>query len=104
MEDGDKIMFTDVGTFNEENERYVFVVEIIKNGEAVEKKKFTLNKGNYEATKALYGENSDAWVGKVMQVAKTRVRNPQTGLKVDSIELVAPVVTADEATVAAAGV
>lgn len=68
-------------------------MQVIHNGTPTEVKKFTLNKSNFEAVSKLYGTNSDNWVGKEMEVAKVKVRNPQTGTMVDSIALVAPTKT-----------
>lgn len=104
VEVGDRIMFTDKGTFEPENENYVFVVQIVHNGVPTETKKFSLNKGNFTAVSALYGTNSDEWVGKEMEVNKIRVRNPQTGLTVDGIELSAPKQTAEEKKIAELGI
>lgn len=104
IEDGDRIQFTDAGAFDPENENYTFNVIIVHEGLPGETKKFALNKGNFKIVSALYGSNSDAWVGKQMQVNKIRVRNPQLNAMVDGIELAAPVLTEDEKKVAAAGV
>lgn len=87
---GDTIQFLDVGEVDE-NDRHNFTVAVFRNGELVEPtKKFTLNKGNFKAISALYGTNSDAWVGKEMNVVSVKVRNPQLGTLVDSIALVPP--------------
>jgi hypothetical protein len=98
VKEGDNIKFlnagTDVGT--DEKVSYEFEVEIIHNGEAVKQKKFTINKSNYAATAAVYGYNTDKWVGKEMGVSIIKARNPQTGLMVDSILLVAPGVDEEE--------
>ncbi len=87
---GDKIKFKDAGKLDPENERYTFMVEIYRNGEHLEDKKFTLNKTNFTAISDLYGTNSDAWIGKEMEVNLIKSRNPQTGAPVDSILLTKP--------------
>lgn len=87
---GDIIRFKDAGALDPENETYTFNVEVIHAGQVTETKKFTLNKTNFKAISALYGTNSDAWLGKEMTVNAIKVRNPQTGLLVDSIALSAP--------------
>ena len=93
--EGDVIQFIDAGEFDPEKEAYNFNVAVFHNGEITEmSKKFTLNKTNFKAVSALYGTNSDAWVGKEMSVAKVRVRNPRLGTTVDSIALEAPKPTA----------
>lgn len=88
---GDHIKFKDTGTLDPETERYTFVVEIHRNGEYLEDKKFTLNKTNFKAVSELYGTNSDSWVGKEMEVNLIKSRNPQSGAPVDSVLLVKPV-------------
>ena len=88
---GDTIKFMDAGILDQETERYVFTVEIYHDGLMIESKKFNLNKGNFKATSAVYGTNSDAWIGKEMIVNAVKVRNPQSGLMVDGIALSAPV-------------
>lgn len=87
---GDTIRFVDTGTLDEDTERYNFNVEIYHDGLMTEKKIFTLNKGNFKATAAVYGTNSDGWLQKEMIVNSVKVRNPQTGLLVDGIVLSAP--------------
>lgn len=108
VKDGDVIKFLDAGTLDEESERWIFNVAVFSAGKLTEpSKKFNLNKGNFKATAAEFGTNSDEWINKEMKVTKVKVRNPQTGLNVDSIALeksdVAPQPT-DEEKVAAAGV
>jgi len=94
----DKIKFLDAGT-QDDQKRWNFNVEIVpaKGSEAVsETKKFGLNKTNYNHIVKMYGDNSDDWVEKEMQVTKTIVRNPQSGEMVDSILLVDPEVDMTE--------
>lgn len=88
---GDSLRFVDVGTFDEEEERWNFKVEIYSNGLLTDTKKFNLNKTNFKIVSSLYGSNSDAWLGKDVLVNLIKVRNPMTGLLVDSIALSAPV-------------
>lgn len=87
VHDGDTIRFIDAGVLDEETERYTFMVEIFHDGIQTETKKFGLNKTNFKVVSALYGTNSDAWIGKEMLVNKFKTRNPQTGLMVDAIAL-----------------
>ena len=91
VQEGDTIRFADAGTLDPENDQYVFNVDIFHGGVKTETKKFNLNRTNFKVINAVYGTNSDAWVGKDMVVNKLKVRNPQTGLMVDSIALTAPV-------------
>ena len=102
VKQGDTIRFLDAGTLDPETERYIFQVEIYSNGLMTEVKKFNLNKTNYKVISALYGSNSDAWVGKEMIVNSVKTRNPQTGLLVDSIALTAPATTANTTAATAA--
>lgn len=94
VKQGDSIRFLDAGTLDPETERYIFQVEIYSNGLMTEIKKFNLNKTNFKVIAAAYGTNSDAWVGKDMTVNSGKVRNPATGLMVDSVVLSAPTVVA----------
>lgn len=88
--EGDHVVFADSGDFDEDRESWNFKVDVIRNGIRVHTKKFTLNKTNFEAVRALYGSNSDNWVLKEMRVNKIKSRNPSTGLVVDTILLSAP--------------
>ncbi len=90
---GDTIRFIDAGILDDDTERYVFQVEIYHDGLMTEKKKFNLNKTNFKAVAAVYGTNSDAWVGKEMIVNSVKTRNPALGVLVDSIALTAPAAT-----------
>lgn len=90
VEHGDEIRFLDAGELDPETERYIFSVSVIKAGKDIETKKFNLNKTNFKAVAALYGTNSDAWIGKLMRVTSMQVRNPQTGLIGPGITLTAP--------------
>jgi predicted nucleotidyltransferase len=90
VKQGDTVKFVDAGIIDEETERYTFQVEIYHEGLMTETKKFGLNKTNFKVISGIYGTNSDAWVGKEMIVNAVKVRNPQTGLLVDSIALSAP--------------
>jgi len=90
VQEGDLVKFVDAGRFDEEKESWEFVMQIYHENEPTEKKKFNLNKTNYNVVKELYGTNSDAWVGKVMKIVKTKARNPQLGKLVDSILLEKP--------------
>jgi len=102
VQEGDLVKFTDVGTFDQEKESYEFVMQIFHAGQATDTKKFNLNKTNFKAVSAIHGTNSDAWVGKVMKVIKTKARNPQLGVMVDSILLEKP--TDEEKAVAESGI
>lgn len=87
---GDTIQFKDVGRLDPERDTWEFNVEIFHEGISTETKKFTLNKTNSKAVSAIYGTNSDSWIGKSMVVNAIKVRNPQNGQLVDSIALSAP--------------
>lgn len=90
VQPGDLLRFADAGTQDQEG-NWIFQVQIIHNGQLADTKKFQLNKTNHKAIVAVYGDNSDNWVGKDMQVNTIKQRNPQTGLPVDSILLEAPI-------------
>lgn len=88
---GEHIKFLDVGEYDEETERWTFLVGIIRDGRVAEQKKFGLNKTNFGNINQAYGRNSDDWVGKEMLVNKHKVRNPSAGgALVDGILLTAP--------------
>ena len=82
---GENIVFMNTGEQNEKGE-WVFMVETPKG----EKKKFSLNKRNFEAIRKIYGSNSDKWVGKEMAVRIIDVENPKTGELVRAVRLIAP--------------
>lgn len=86
---GDTITFQSAG--NDEgtvdDPKVIFDVTV---GTDVKTFKFQMNRTNYRETSKLYGVNTDAWVGKTMEVIRTSNRNPRTGERVPSIELVAP--------------
>jgi hypothetical protein len=88
----DHIRFLDNGAVSKNNdgrEVVEFNVGIVRDGEIVKEKKFTLNKGNYTATSTVYGWNTDKWVGKEMRVEIIKTRTPQ-GAAVDGVLLTAP--------------
>ena len=87
---GDIIRFKDTGTLETERDTWEFKVEIYHDGIATETKQFTLNKTNFKVVSGLYGTNSDGWLEKEVMVNTIKVRNPATGLLVDSIALSAP--------------
>ena len=90
VQDGDIVKFLDAGKFDNEKDSWEFEMQIYSAGQAGEKKQFNLNKTNFKAMKALYGDDSDVWVGKAMKVCKIKARNPQLGTMVDSILLEKP--------------
>src|SRR5690242_1532724 len=74
---GDFIRFMNTGV-QDKDERWVFTVGVIKRenpGLIVAKKDFSLNKTNFNAIAAVYGSNSDNWLGKDMRVSIIRVQN-----------------------------
>lgn len=90
VKEGDHIAFQNEGEYDQERDRWIFDVAIIRNGGQVGVKKFSLNRTNAKAVINEYGTKSENWVNKEMRVNKESVRNPSTGLKVDSILLSAP--------------
>lgn len=89
----DHIKFVDVGVQDEKDgkPRWIFNVDVLRNGtgQPVCRKKFTLNKTNFEAIAEVYGENSDSWVGKEMRVNVMKVQNPSGGM-VPAVRLCRP--------------
>ena len=89
---GNILRFLDAGTNegNEEQAKWVFLVGIVENGQVGSQKKFTLNKTNYNETAKVFGDNTDNWINKEMQINAVKVRNPKTNSYVDGIMLTAP--------------
>lgn len=90
VNNGDHIKFLNAGVLDGEKDAWEFDVQVYKGKEAGVTKKFNLNKTNFKAISALYGTNSDNWVGKFMRIEKVKARNPQLGTMVDSILLIEP--------------
>lgn len=93
----DHLRFLDSGTpgTNKDGREVVeFAVGVVRDGEVVKEKKYTINKSNYTAVASTYGWNTDKWVGKEMRVEVVKVRNPQ-GQLVDGIMLTPPNVDVD---------
>lgn len=94
-EHGDIITFVDGGavvpngTDEKGNPRSTLNITV-KVDRTGEEKKFSLNAGNRQAVRSIYGPNVSDWIGKSMEIVKVRVNNPRTGEKVWSIELVQP--------------
>jgi hypothetical protein len=88
---GDNVRFIDAG-HKDKDGNWIFVVGIVPDGQRdmTVQKKFQLNKKNFTAVSAIYGTNSDKWVGKEMKVRVVRVENPRTGDMTDSVRLIAP--------------
>lgn len=91
---GDNIRFLNEGEIDE-NKRVNFVVGVIRGGEKIAEKKFTLNNTNFRAVASLYGMDSKKWIGKEMEVDIYKARNPKTNTLVDAIMLVVPAVHQD---------
>src|SRR5271157_1201351 len=95
VQHGDYVKFLDAGVLTNAgtpNEKWTFKVSVIPkdNPSAVgPEKDFTLNKTNFKAISAIYGTNSDNWVGKQMRVGIIRVQNMQ-GQMVAAVRLSAP--------------
>lgn len=91
---GDNLRFLDAGTevpkAGTNQVDMVFEVAIVRNGVVETKKKFSLNRTNFKAVSALYGTNSDNWVGKEMKANVVKRQNPQSGELVKAIALSAP--------------
>ena len=51
--------------------------------------KCQVNKTNYKAVSAIYGEDCADWVGKEVQIKRVMANNPKTGEEVPSIKFVA---------------
>lgn len=86
VKQGDIITFVNVGE-QDKNQQWIFTVRVESTGE---EKLFSLNKKNFNAISALYGKNSDSWVGKRMKIRVTTVENPKTGEEVEAVRLVDP--------------
>ncbi|MBM3708436.1 MAG: hypothetical protein FJW69_08915 [Actinobacteria bacterium] len=89
VRDGDIITFLNAGEYREK--RLILTVRVERTRE---EKLFSLNKTNYENTKALYGENTDDWVGKKMKVRIVLVSGPQG--ETPGIRLYDPAMTKEE--------
>lgn len=92
VEHGDLIRFMDAG-FQQEDGRWILKVAVLdketKMAKTEKAKKFSLNKANFKAISAQYGDNSDNWVGKEMEVMIIKTQNPQ-GELVDAVRLIKP--------------
>ena len=90
VQEGDIIRFLDEPRMDADD-KLVGLVGIIPQGfsQMTEQKKFQVNKTNYKAVAALYGEDCADWVGKEMQVNKIMANNPSTGVEGPTIKLVA---------------
>src|SRR3990167_23439 len=88
---GDRIKFVNAGVPNEKGD-WIFNVTVIEktSGNMLYQKKFQLNKTNWKTIKKVYGENSDNWVGKEMEVIIVKVNNPSTGKFVYTVRLIPP--------------
>jgi hypothetical protein len=69
-------------------------VEIVRDGEVLSTKKFSLNKTNHKAIAGAHGYDSKHWIGKKFRVNIVKKQNPQ-GQLVDSIALSLPNVDAE---------
>lgn len=96
IEEGDVIRFLDEG-YKDDEGNWIFMVGVRPNGfkEMTAQKKFQLNKTNFKSVSALYGTNSDEWVGKEMQIKQGVANNPNSGEEVPALRLV-PVGGADD--------
>jgi len=93
VQNGDHIRFDDEGvddTDQQGNSRLKLGVTVIRGQEEITSKFFSPNRTNLKEIVKCYGTESADWVGKEMLVAIEKVRNPQTGEKVDSVALYAP--------------
>ncbi len=90
IEDGDIIRFLDEPKMDADD-KLTGNVGIIPKGfkEMAEKKKFSVNKTNYNAVALLFGEYCAGWVGKEVQIKVGTANNPKTGKEGPSIKLVA---------------
>ena len=86
VKEGDTITFLNTGEFDKKQEQWVFKVRVNRTGD---EKLFGLNKKNFTAIEALYGKNSDSWVGKNMKVKIVTVESPRGG-EVEAIRLYDP--------------
>ena len=86
---GDLIKFLDEG-HQDENGQWIFKVQVLREGTPLHVKKFSLNKKNFNAISAVYGGNSDNWVGKEMVVRVIDIENPKNGELVKAVRLSAP--------------
>ena len=87
VKEGDTISFLSTGELRQD--QWVFMVRINRTGE---EKFFGLNKKNFNAISALYGTDSDKWVGKNMKVKIVTVDNPRGG-EVEAVRLYDPAKT-----------
>jgi hypothetical protein len=92
IQDGDMIRI--LSDKEDDKGNVIIQVGILEGGVVMKEKQFQLNRTNIKAVMDAYGFESENWKGKDMKVSVVRVRNPQTGEKVDSIELEAPFNTA----------
>lgn len=94
VQHGDNIRFMDEGEMRQgkNGPEYIVTVGIIPSGEKeiADKKKFSLNKTNFESIRDFIGsDDTKNWVGKEMQVITMKVKNPQ-GHTVTAVRLVPP--------------
>ncbi len=92
VQDGDHIRIEDEGVHDDSGERprLNLTVTVVHDGKDIYSKKFSPNKTNMEVIQKLHGFDSKKWIGKELRVNIEKVRNPQTGQKVDGIALSAP--------------
>ena len=98
VKQGTLLQFTNAGSLKGEGDdaRFQIGVTILTtSGKSLKEKLFTVNRTNYRTISSVYGSDTEEWIGKTMQCNITKVRNPKTGERVDSIELSLPNTTAE---------
>jgi hypothetical protein len=94
VREGDNIKFLDEGIINED--KVDLKVSVMRNGEEISQKKFTINATNFRTVAQLYGTDTKQWIGKEMEVSIYKARNPRTNSLVDAIMLTTPSIHQDE--------
>jgi hypothetical protein len=97
VKNGDHLRILDEGTIvpNQKGEDQLELnVEIIRDGQGLAKKKFTLNKTNHKAIASAAGFDSARWIGKEFRVNIVKKQDP-SGRLVDSVALSLPNVDAE---------
>ena len=92
--EGDNIKFLDEGTITDD--KVDLKVAVMRSGQEVSQKKFTINATNFRTVAQLYGTDTKKWIGKEMEVSIYKARNPRTNSLVDAIMLVAPSIHGEE--------
>ena len=89
--EGDIVRFLNSGVPDEKTGKWEFLVGVRPQGveRIVIQKKFSIGPMLFKVVSALYGTNSDNWIGKEMEVKKISVTNMSTGLPVAAVGLVA---------------